>query len=385
MLQQKCLALLLAVLLLTPPLLVTTASAAVTAATVSVDSPHAVLLDALSGEVLYAQDAEEKVYPASTTKIMTLVLALEAVASGRVNLDDSVTATENACRLGGTQVYASPGETHSLKDWLVAVAVGSANDGSVVVAEHIAGSEERFAEMMNDKAQELSMVNSHFVNPHGLHDDEHYTTALDMARLARHAVTVPGLLDITGIYRTSFREGTFGLDNYNRLVHTYKGCDGLKTGHTSLAGFCLVATAERERSRFIAVTMASSSATERNSDIVRMLDYAFANYRSIGVAHKGEHLGTARVLKGLVEQVHVISPFQYGLTVDKGEEEGIERQVIIHTLIAPVVMGQPAGEIRLLRGDEVLHSFDLVAKEDVPRASFLHMWRKLLSILLSGR
>ena len=356
-----------------------------TPATITIDAPHAVLIDALSGEVLFNQGEEERAYPASTTKIMTLVVALEAVASGRVSLDDPVSASEYACSFGGTQVYATPGETHPLKEWLVAVAVGSANDGSVVVAEHVAGSVERFAEMMNDKARELSMVNSHFTNPHGLHDDEHYTTALDMARLARHAVTVPGLLEITGIYRTTFRDGTFGLDNYNRLVRTYEGCDGLKTGHTSDAGFCLVATAQREGSRFIAVAMTSPSAAERNEDIVRMLDYSFANYRSIPVAEKGELMGTARVFKGLAEEVNIIAPFQYGLTVDKGHETGIEQEVIIHSLTAPVVTGQVAGEVRLIRDGDILHTFDLVTEQEVPRSGFLHMWRNLLKKLLSGR
>jgi len=355
------------------------------AAPLQVETPSAILMDAVSGRVLFEHNADERRYPASTTKIMTLVVALEAVASGRVRLDEPATASSYACTFGGTQVFASPGETFPLEEWILAVAVGSANDASMVVAEHIGGSEERFVEMMNSRARELGMTGTNFRNPHGLHDNDHYTTARDLAVLARHAVTVPRLLDYTKIYRTTFRHGTFGLDNFNKLVRFYPGCDGLKTGHTSQSGYCLVATATRDGARFIAVAMGSLSTDSRNDDVTRMLNYAFANYRSVPVAKRGEVIGQARVYKGVKAEVDAVAPEQFGLTVEKGQETGIREERVLYELVAPVEKGQAAGEIILWREGEELARLQLVAAEAVPRLGFLGMWVEVTRAFLAGR
>ncbi|MEW6523167.1 MAG: D-alanyl-D-alanine carboxypeptidase family protein [Bacillota bacterium] len=355
------------------------------AAPLEIKTPSAILLDAASGKVLFEQNADQRVFPASTTKIMTLVVALEAVHAGRTSMDAPATATPYACSFGGTQVYASPGETFPLRDWITAVGVGSANDGSMVVAEHIAGSEEKFVEMMNQKAKELGMTGTNFMNPHGLHHDNHYTTARDLAILGRYATTVPELLDYTGIYRTTFRHGTFGLDNFNKLVRTYDGCDGLKTGHTSQSGYCLVATAKRDGSRFVAVAMGATDATTRNNDVVKMLNYAFANYRSIPVATKGQVVGLARVYKGVQEDVEVIAPTDFGVTVEKGKYSGIKKDVIINPVVAPVEKGQVLGEIVLSREGEELARLQLVAAQAVPRSGFFRMWGVITRAFLAGR
>jgi len=357
----------------------------VRATSLSVDSPAAILVDAASGRVLFEHNADARVFPASTTKIMTLVVALEAVQQGRASLDALATASSGAAGLGGTQVFAAPGEAFSLRDWLTAVTVGSANDASVVVAEHIAGSEERFVAMMNERASQLGMAGTRFANPHGLHHDDHYTTAKDMAILARHAVTVPDLLSFTRIYRTTFRHGTFALANFNRLLRTYVGSDGLKTGHTSQAGFCLVATASRDGSRFIAVTMRAPSAAARNRDIARLLDHAFAHYRSLPVADRGQVLGISRVYKGLYEQVDVIAPSAFGITLEKGKEHGVEKHVTIRPAVAPVAAGQVLGEVVLSRGGKELGRLDLVAARAVPRRGFLRTWAFVLRAFLTGR
>lgn len=350
-----------------------------------IGSPSAILIDAASGRVLFEKDPGARVFPASTTKIMTMVVALEAVQRGRVALDDAAIASPNAAGLGGTQVFAAPGESFPLSEWLAAVAIGSANDASVVVAEHIAGSEEKFVAMMNQRAVELGMTGTRFTNPHGLHHDDHYTTARDLAILARHAVGVPGLLAFTRVYRTTFRQGTFGLDNFNRLVRTYPGADGLKTGRTSQSGFCLVATAKRDHSRFIAVAMGAESAASRNRDIVSMLDYAFANYRSIPVANRGQVLGSSRVFKGVLSQVDAIAPTDFGITVDKGEEGGIEKHLFIRAAVAPVIPGQVLGEVVLSRAGKELGRLELVASQAVARRGLLRTWTYVLRAFLAGR
>lgn len=351
----------------------------------NIGSPSAILVDAASGRALLEKHADARVFPASTTKIMTLVVVLEAVQRGRVALDDAAIASPHAAGLGGTQVFAAPGESFPLRDWLTAVAVGSANDASVVVAEHVAGSEDKFVAMMNQRAAELGMTGTRFTNPHGLHHDDHYTTARDLAILARHAVGVPGLLALTRIYRTTFRQGTFGLDNFNRLVRTYAGSDGLKTGRTSQSGFCLVATAKRDGSRFIAVAMGAETAAARNRDIVNMLDYAFANYRSIPVANRGQVLGVSRVFKGVSAQVDAVAPTDFGITVSKGEEGGIEKHIVIRPAVAPVVQGQVLGEVVLSRAGENLGRLELVAAQAVARRGWLRTWAHVLQAFLAGR
>ena len=221
----------------------------------TVDSPSCVVMDAVSGQVLFEKDARTKRSPASVTKIMTMVLVLEDVASSRIKLTDEAVCSENAWEMGGTEVWAEPGETMTVDQWLRAVAVGSANDAAVVLAEFVGGTEEAFVARMNQRAKELGMNDTTFKNPHGLDAEGHLTTAMDIAILSRHAVTVPHLLDYTKIYQQEFRGGKNLLTNFNKLVYLYPGADGLKTGMTDSSGYCISATAKRDSSRFIVVIM----------------------------------------------------------------------------------------------------------------------------------
>lgn len=352
-------------------------------APIDVQSESAVLMDALTGQVLFAKNESERRSPASLTKIMTLVVAFDALKNGRVKLNDKVMASEEACKLGGTQVYAKPGEVFPLGEWLLAVAVGSANDGAVVVAEHIGGTEKRFVQMMNEKAKALGMKDSSFINSHGLDEEGHFTSALDMAILGRYATTFPDLLKMTGTYQTTFRDGTFGLDNRNKLVRFYTGCDGLKTGHTDKAKYCLVATASRGgESRFVSVVMGAPNSEVRFAEARKLLDYGFANFASVVLAKKGDVLGRVRVYGGTKPDIAAVVAEDAGVTLPKGEEVGTEKKAVLREdLKAPLRKGARVGDLVLTREGKELARFPLFAAEDVNKASPLNiMWRFIKDI-----
>ena len=348
-------------------------------------SPSCILVDYLTGEVLYEKNADERRAPASLTKIMTLVVALEAVKQGRVKLDDRVTASEEACSLGGSMVWAEAGETHPLRDWLYAVAVGSANDASAVVAEHVGGTEARFVEMMNQKARSLGLSNTQFKNSHGLDEEGHYVSARDIAILSRYAVDVPGLLDFTKVYRTKFRQGKFDLDNANKMLVWYEGCDGLKTGSTDKAGFCVAATARRDDRRFIAVVMGAPDSNTRFADATRMLNYAFANFSPVLLARKGAPGQKTRVWKGTSEYVDAVPEQDLAVIVKKGEQSGLTQKVDLkREIVAPVKKGDVLGEISVMRDGTVLGRVRLVAAHEVPRRGVVsHFLGVLKSLMIS--
>jgi len=349
-----------------------------------VDSPACVVMDATSGTVLFEQDAHSKRAPASMTKIMTLVLALEDVNAGVVSLLDEAVASENAWEMGGTEVWAEPGEAMPLDEWLKAVAVGSANDGAVIVAEFISGTEDNFVQRMNARAKELGMSNTNFNNPHGLDEEGHYTTAMDMAILSRHAVTVPHLLDYTKIYQTPFRGGKNELTNFNKLVYLYEGADGLKTGMTSQSGYCLSATAQRGDSRFIVVVMGAETPDQRLNDSWRLLDWCFANFKTVRVIGE-QTVCQARVYKGKNEVVDVVTPEPFAVTVLKSRPGEVKRVINLEKVTAPVSKGEPIGEMVVEIDGETVAYLPLVARSDVERAGFLDYIKKYLKAFMIGR
>lgn len=353
---------------------------------IKLESPSVVLMEATSGEVLYQKDAHTKRAPASVTKIMTLVLAMEAVNSGKVSLDDKVAASENAWDLGGSEVYTEPGEVFKFSDWLKALIVGSANDAAVVVAEHVAGTEEHFVEMMNEKARSLGMNNTHFVNCHGLDHEDHYTTAYDIALLSRYAVTVPGVLDFTKIYHDTFRDGKFVLYNPNKLLVYYSGCDGLKTGSTSKAGFCVAATAAKGDSRMIAVVMAAPSSQARFNDATKLLNYGFANFSAMSYAKRGASLLSVPVSKGTKSSVEIAPASDISVAVKKGAEKSVTvKYDLPESVRAPIKPGQKIGEAIIFKDGEVLRRIDLLALEEVKANTMPGLFAKILRLLITGQ
>ena len=362
------------------------ASAAGTGPTVAAKS--ALLMDAATGTVLLEQNAHEKLPPASVTKVMTMLLIMEAIDSGKIHWNDLVTASESAAAKGGSQIYLKVGETMSVTDMLKSIAVSSANDCACAMAEHIAGSEEAFVQRMNQRAKELGMNDTHFVNCTGLDDDEnakdHLTSAYDIALMSRELmVNHPDIKKFTTIWMDTVRDGTFGLANTNKLVRFYKGTTGLKTGYTSKAGFCLAATAQRSGMELIAVVLGSETSQERFQSCKQMLDYGFANYALIHPAPEEGH--TVPVTLGKQPTVTAVPSEQTAFLIDKAQLSQVKIQVTMDdTVAAPVSKGQRLGTMTIFAGGQVLRQIPMVATESVQKKGFLDVFKDILRKLAMG-
>ncbi len=337
----------------------------------SVSAPSAVLMEKVTGEVLYEKNAHERGFPASVTKVMTMLLIAEDIDSGRISLTDTVTASERAASFGGSCVYLAQGERMSVAEMLKCIAVVSANDCAVAMAEHLAGNEEAFVVRMNERAEQLGLADTHFTNCTGLFEDEqHYTSAYDVAVMSRELLRHEFIKDYTSIWMDSIRGGEFGLSNTNRLVYWYPGCTGLKTGFTSGAKYCLSATAERDGVEYIAVVMHGESADSRNADAEAMLDFAFANYTLCSL--RGDTaLPEVRVELGKSEFVPaVFSGAEYAVAVRSGAEP--EYSLSMDSAVdAPVHAGDRLGTLTVSLGGENVASVPIVAGADVPRLGYM--------------
>lgn len=371
----------------------------------NVSAPSAVLMEATSGRVLYQKEPHRRQPVASLVKIMTLTLALEELASGRLRMEDPIVASPYASSMGGSQIWWEAGEHMPLKDALYAIAVGSANDASVALAEFMTGSEDAFVQRMNERASQLGLQDTHFVNSNGLptKKGEHYSTAQDIANLSRHALAVPLLMELVSTYHYVIRprrKNEVVLWNYNRMLdrtmsetgrsYGYPGLDGIKTGSTTEAGYCLAATAERADLRLISVVLGAESSAKREEDIRTLLDYGFRTYRAEVIAQKDEILGEAKVRRGKTEQVPIVAAQSLKVAVPRAAGGRIERQLLLEKdLIAPLAKQQIIGTLIALYEGEELGRIDLVAGEDVPRGSLWQIirgtGRDLLHSLFSNK
>ena len=335
-----------------------------------------------TGKVLQEKNAHERLAPASVTKVMTMLLTMEAIDSGKIRWEDPVTASETAAAKGGSQVYLKAGETMTVSDMLKSVAVSSANDCACALAEHLAGSEEAFVQAMNSRAAELGMEDTHFVNCTGLDDGEnakeHRTSAYDIALMSRELLrNHPEIKKFTTIWMDTIRNGAFGLSNTNRLVRFYKGTTGLKTGFTRGAGFCLSASAEREDLELIAVVMGSASSAERFGACKSMLDYGFANIALVTPELTEDHFVPVVLGREKMAAVHLQQ--EEGILVDKGQKAGITTELQLkESVSAPVRQGQELGSLILKSGDQVLNRIPLVAEHAIPRLTFGDLFLKVL-------
>ena len=352
------------------------------AAELTVAGKSALLMDAATGSILYESNAHEKLAPASVTKIMTMLLIMEAVDSGKIALTDLVTASEAAAAKGGSQVYLKVGETMSVSEMLKCIAVSSANDCACAMAEHIAGSEEAFVGLMNSRAKELGMNDTNFVNCTGLDDGEnasqHKTSAHDIALMSRELLTKhPGIKKYTTIWMDTIRDGTFGLSNTNKLVRFYQGATGLKTGFTSGAGYCLSATAMRDGMELIAVVMGADTSQNRNAACKQLLDYGFANFAL--VSPELTETAEVPVTLGNAPSASVRLGDTASLLIDKGQKSSVTTQVQLEKEVtAPVSQGQRLGTMQVKIGEQVLSEIPLVAAEAVERLT----WGDLFGIVL---
>ena len=339
----------------------------------NLNAKSALLMDVATGTVLYEKECHERLAPASVTKVMTMLLIMEALDDGRIHLDDQVTASEAAAAKGGSQIYLKAGETMPVSDMLKSIAVSSANDCACAMAELIAGSESAFVEQMNQRAAELGMADTHFVNCTGLDDskeaENHRTSAYDIALMSRQLLKYhPDIKKYTTIWMDTVRGGTFGLSNTNKLIRFYSGATGLKTGFTSGAGYCLSATAKREGMELIAVVMGCESAQKRTADCKALLDYGFATY---SVVRPGLKAGrTVAVHLGKQNTVPVELTERREILVDKAKRTSLTARVELAQLVpAPVEKGQQVGTISVYAGEKLLIQLPLAAAQAVAKHS----------------
>ncbi len=349
-----------------------------------IEAGAALLMETNSGEIIWERNSKERLYPASLTKIMSLLLAMERLSSGEISLDDRVTVSARASSMGGSEIFLSEGDVVPLEKLLIGMAVGSANDAAVAVAEHVAGSVEGFAGMMNEKARSLGMEQSHFCNPHGLHDPDHYSSAHDVMLMSLALLEYPLIHRWVTIWmdehflKGEIRSGEVFLSNTNRMVVDYSGCDGLKTGFTPQAGNSISATAQRGKTRLLAVVMDSATEKERYDTARKLLDYGFSNYKGIPVIKKGAPVIRLAVEKGSPPEVEAIAARNLSLLLPLGEEEDYVKNVQMLPLEPPLQQGQKVGEITVRYGDGKKTAVDLVAGEEVRKATVAELFLRML-------
>ena len=350
----------------------------------------AILVDSATGEVLYEKNADEALAPASMTKLGSMLVIMEAIDNGNLSLDDEVTISEEAANMGGSQVFLEAGEVYKVHDLLKGVAIASGNDAVVALAEKVAGSQSEFVAMMNKRFKEIGAVNTNFVNAHGLDAEGHYSTARDMSIIARELLKHEKILEYTSIYEEYLEknDGTkTWLVNTNKLVRFYDGVDGLKTGYTTTAGYCLTATAKKDNFRLISVVMGEESSEARSSDTVKMLNYGFNTFKINTIKTTDEVLGKVRVEGGkeyyanivllndateLLKTTDEVSNYKFNLKVDK--------------IKAPVKNGDIVGSAEIIDGEgNIIDEVDVTVKDDIKKANFLDYLLRNIKVVGSGK
>lgn len=345
------------------------------------NAKSAILIERDTGTVLYDKNADQRLSPASMTKIMTLLLIMEAIDKGELSTKEKIRTSEYAASMGGSQIFLEPGEQMTTEEMLKGITIGSANDASVAMAERLAGSEEAFVEKMNEKAKKLGLKNTKFQNATGLPVADHYSSARDMSIMAKELLKYQYITKFTGTYEDYLRENTdkkFWLVNTNRLVKFYPGVDGLKTGYTSEAKYCLTATAKKGDMRVIAVVFGASTPKERNAQVTKMLDYAFSQYTTHPIYKKDAKLAEAKVSKGNVKMVTGVTSEPISVLTKKGSnpKEFTKHIVVNEDLKAPIKKGDTIGTIQIKKDGKVYVESPIVAKETVDQASWWQLYKK---------
>lgn len=344
-------------------------------------SQSAILMEQDSGSVLFEKNSHEKLPPASMTKIMTLILIMEAIDKGKISWNDKIRVSDYAASMGGSQIFLEPGEEMRVEDMVKGIAIGSANDASVAMAEHIAGTAESFVNMMNSKAKKLGLNDTFFKNPTGLPAAGHYTSAHDMAIMGKELLKHEEVTKFTGLYEDYLREDTdkkFWLVNTNRLVKFYPGVDGLKTGFTNEAKYCLTATANKNGMRVIAVVMGAPSPKDRNAQVTSMLDYAFTQFSTKKLYDRHEIVKEVKVQKAEKSKLPVVTSENISLLLKKGETaKKVKTEVNVDKdLKLPVKKGQQIGFLKIYSGDKLITESPVLASETVKKASWWKLFKR---------
>ncbi|WP_122638220.1 MULTISPECIES: D-alanyl-D-alanine carboxypeptidase family protein [unclassified Romboutsia] len=354
---------------------------------ISISSKSAVLMDVGSGQVLYEKNSHEKLPPASVTKVMTMLLICEALDSGKIKLDDQVQVSEVASGMGGSQIFLEPGETQSVDTLLKGIAVASANDACVAMAEYIGGSVESFVDMMNNKAKELNMKDTHFANTNGLPIDNHYTSAYDIAIMSRELLKH----DIISKYLTTWmdsvvvgkKQATIGIANTNKLIKHYQGATGVKTGFTQQAKYCLSASAKRGDTHLIATTLGAETSQERFKDASSLLNYGFANYESVKLCSKDDKISTLTMEKAEDDKISLVAKEDLSVLIKKGESKEFTKKIKVYEdRKLPIKEGTVLGVVEVYKGKDKIGKIELVNNKDINKAGYLKMLQRVIDNML---
>ena len=354
------------------------------------NSKSAIIIEESTGKILYESNAHEKRAMASMTKIMTMLLIMENLDKGNIKLTDEVYISKNASGMGGSQIFIEEGDYITVEDLLKGIAVGSANDASVAMAEYIGGTEENFVSMMNKKAKNLGLVNTNFKNSHGLDESKHYTTAYEMAIMAKELLKYKEILKYTSIYEDYLIRDNgekFWLVNTNKLIRFYKGIDGLKTGYTEKAGHCLTATMEKNGMRVITVVMESGSTENRSSDTVSLMEYAFSMYYANKILKSEDVLGTVNIYKGVKDKIeYKVESDVKAILSKQDEEKGYSYEIELNkNITAPINKRDVLGKLTLYdENKKIINEYNLISNENVRKASFFRMYINNLRKIAGG-
>lgn len=350
----------------------------------SLSTQSTILMESNTGKILYENNKEEHLAPASITKIMSLILVMEALKENRFTLDTVLTCSDTAAALGGSQIWLEPGEEMTVNDLLKAVVIVSANDATVLLAEAVAGSEESFVVLMNEKAKALGMNNTNFCNATGLDAENHYSCAYDVAIMACELLKHEIITNYTTVWMDSLRNGESELTNTNRLVRFYEGCTGLKTGTTATAGYCLAASAKRNDLSLVAVVMNAPSSNDRFADAQKLLNYGFANYSYINVNPELTGEEVVKVKNGVVETVKIKAEKPFNTLIKKSDEKNITQKVNYQSEIeAPLKKGSVVGNVKFYCGEEEIGSINIVTDEECEKMSFLKAFWFILNMMVA--
>lgn len=356
-------------------------------APLSVSSKSAILMDVGSGQILYEKNAHDKLPPASVTKVMTMLLVCEALDSGKITLNDNVQISENAASMGGSQIFLEPGEVQKVDTLLKGIAVASANDGCVAMAEYVAGSVQSFVDMMNAKAKELNMKDTNFVNTNGLPVDNHYTSAHDIAIMSRELLKH----DVITKYLTTWmdqivvgkKQVSVGLANTNKLIKHYQGATGVKTGFTQQAKYCLSASAKRGDTHLVAVTLGAETSPERFKDATSLLNFGFANYESVKLCSENDNMATITMDKADEQKVNLVAKDDLSVLIKKGGNKDFTRKIKLNENPAvPIKKGTSLGYVEVYQGKTLVGKVDLVNTKDIQKASYLQMLQRVIDEML---
>lgn len=352
------------------------------------NATSAIMIEASTGEIMYEKNAYEKLPPASMTKMMSMLLIMENIEAGKLKWDEIVTASPKASSMGGSQIFLEPGEKMSVEELLKGIAIGSGNDATMALAERIAGSEAEFVKLMNEKAKKLGLKNTNFKNPTGLDAENHYSSAYDMALIAKELVKHKKILEFTSTYEDYLRQNTdnkFWLVNTNRLVRFYQGVDGLKTGFTNEAGYCLTSTAQKNGLRLITVVMNEPDSATRSNETTAMLDYGFNAYTVDNLIKENKPIGKTKIYMGEKEEIEVSPKEDVNILNNNNKEKrNVTYKIDLNTVSAPIKKGDIVGIINVLENNKTIMKVDLTVLEDVKKANIFKVYLRNLENIITG-